>query len=70
MLFNNAQGQDNKDLLIRELNTLTEGMLENVEKIVNVEEKMELIVKKTAKLDSIADEIKKNVENRLFRRAR
>jgi hypothetical protein len=36
-------------------------MSENIEKVLKNEEKVELIVKKTAKLHSIADEIKKDV---------
>ena len=55
MFFNSNQGQDKKDMLIRELNMIQEGMLENIEKVLQNEEKVELIVKKTAKLDSIAD---------------
>lgn len=47
---------------MKELNSLQEKMTENIEKVLQSEEKVELIVKKTAKLDSIADEIKKNVD--------
>lgn len=46
---------------MKELSHLQEKMTENIEKVLQREEKVELIVKKTAKLDSIADEIKKNV---------
>lgn len=45
-------------------------MSENIEKVLQNEEKVELIVKKTAKLHSIADEIKKNVALPLFRPTR
>ena len=55
MFFNSNQGQDKKDMLMRELNNLQEVMSENIEKVLQNEEKVELIVKKTAKLDSIAD---------------
>lgn len=48
-------------MLMKELSHLQEKMTENIEKVLQREEKVELIVKKTAKLDSIADEIKKNV---------
>lgn len=36
-------------------------MSENIDKVLQREEKVEILVKKTAKLDSIADEIKKSV---------
>ena len=55
---------------MRELNSLQEVMSENIEKVLQNEEKVELIVKKTAKLHSIADEIKKNVIISIFRPAR
>jgi uncharacterized protein Yka (UPF0111/DUF47 family) len=38
-------------------------MSENIEKVLKNEEKVELIVKKTAKLHSIADDIKKDVSS-------
>jgi len=36
-------------------------MSDNIEKVLQREEKVELLVKKTAKLDTIAEEIRKNV---------
>lgn len=36
-------------------------MNENIEKVLQREEKVEMLVKKTQKLDTIAEEIKKNV---------
>ena len=36
-------------------------MSENIEKVLQREEKVELLVKKTAKMNSIADEIRTNV---------
>jgi uncharacterized protein Yka (UPF0111/DUF47 family) len=55
---------------MRELNSIQEIMSENIEKVLQNEEKVELIVKKTAKLHSIADEIKKNVMVPIYRLAR
>jgi uncharacterized protein Yka (UPF0111/DUF47 family) len=46
---------------MKELSTLKEVMEVNIEKVLQNEEKVELIVKKTEKLHSIADEIKKSV---------
>lgn len=42
-------------------------MNENIEKVLQREEKVEMLVKKTQKLDTIAEEIKKNVSSLLFR---
>ena len=36
-------------------------MSENIEKVLQNEEKVEIVVKKTVKLNSIADEIKRSV---------
>ena len=36
-------------------------MNENIEKVLQREEKVEMLVKKTQRLDTIAEEIKKNV---------
>lgn len=47
---------------MNELAQIRKGMDENIEKVLQNEEKVELIVKKTVKFDSIADQIKKNVE--------
>lgn len=38
-------------------------MNENIEKVLQREEKVEMLVKKTQKLDTIAEEIKKNVNS-------
>jgi hypothetical protein len=43
---------------MKELSTLKEVMEVNIEKVLQNEEKVELIVKKTEKLHTIADEIK------------
>lgn len=53
--YNNAQQTDSKDLLMKELNTLLPVMSENIEKVLQNEEKVSLIVKKTEKVHSIAD---------------
>ena len=43
---------------MKELNSLQEVMSENIDKVLQNEERIELIVKKSSKLKSIADEIK------------
>jgi hypothetical protein len=40
---------------MKQLSSLQEIMSENIDKVLQREEKVEILVKKTAKLDSIAD---------------
>lgn len=70
MFFNSNQGRDKKDMLMRELNNLQEAMSENIEKVLQNEEKVELVVKKTSKVVSIADDIKNSVDYYLHRPAK
>jgi hypothetical protein len=46
---------------MKHLENLQGMMSDNIEKVLQREEKVELLVKKTAKLDTIAEEIRKNV---------
>lgn len=59
--FNSNKDQDKKDELIKQLENLQGMMNENIEKVLQREEKVEMLVKKTQKLDTIADEIRKKV---------
>jgi hypothetical protein len=59
--YNSSRDQDKKEVLMKQLSSLQEIMSENIDKVLQREEKVEILVKKTAKLDSIADEIKKSV---------
>lgn len=54
---------------MKEMSQLQDVMTENIEKVLEIEGKVELIVNRSIKYDSIADEIKKSVIDSLCRQA-
>ena len=52
--FNSTQEEDKKQALVRQLESLQGQMSENIEKVLEREAKVEMMVKKTQKLDTIA----------------
>jgi len=57
VLFNNRE-PDKKESLNKELERLQLQMNENIEKVLQREEKVEMTVKKATKLESISQQIK------------
>ena len=59
--FNNNKDIDKKDELVRKLQNLQEAVSDNVLKVMQREQKVQMLVKKAEKNDTIAMDLKKQV---------
>ena len=59
--FNNNKDIDKKDELVRKLQNLQEAVSDNILKVMQREQKVQMLVKKAEKNDTIAMDLKKQV---------